>query len=744
MRIAHWAVILLTTTLAVGASANGQGERESSGARCRPQLASSALARSVAHALAAKRDVWGNALLAAPNGPTYAGAKRYLPPLLLARGPRGRPLTESGFHYVAFTQPNGPGGSGSAALHVADGSQVVARRHTGASLKIGVGREGRERYGSCLARLALPRLAGGYLPILQPRYVDSEGARYSQESFAARTPETGVLVSYVRVLADARHARSAIELNFSATGGAAVRHEVPARTLAAAYVSWSERSGLTAVGPETYDAALRSVGRFWDRRLSAGAVIEVPEKRVMDAQRSLLVQNLGLGWRYSVGNPYQQFSYPEALDVAQVLAAHGFPDVVAATLRRSLTTARGPYPSWRIGQKLVTAAVHYRLFRDGELVHDLTPALRRDVGFLRRQRAAGRHGLLVRERYSSDIPDLVHGLHTHAVVWQGLRAMSRVWSDTGRPGLGARAAALAGRLEAALRRAVRKSERALEDGSLFVPMRLLDDERPADAVTQTRVGSYWNLVAPYALASGLFPPRDRQASGAHRYLQLHGARLLGLVRAGAFSLYGRARRYPQGGVNAVYGLNAARFLADNDRPDQLVLSLYGQLAAGMSPGTFVSGEAASVSRLRGDHYRSMYLPPNAASNASFLETLRLVLVHETRDRAGRPAGLELAFATPRAWLAPGRRIVVRDLPTSFGPISYSIESHGGAIRAAVDAPTRARMRELEIRLRLPTGKRMSKVVVNGAPWSRFDARSETIDLSGEVGRVEVEVMVDAD
>ena len=46
------------------------------------------------------------------------------------------------------------------------------------------------------------------------------------------------------------------------------------------------------------------------------------------------------------------------------------------------------------------------------------------------------------------------------------------------------------------------------------------------------------------------------------------------------------------GTNEVYGLNVARFLADNDRPDQLVLSLYGALAAGMTDGTFVSGESA--------------------------------------------------------------------------------------------------------------------------------------------------------
>ena len=118
----------------------------------------------------------------------------------------------------------------------------------------------------------------------------------------------------------------------------------------------------------------------------------------------------------------------------------------------------------------------------------------------------------------------------------------------------------------------------------------------------------------------------------------HGSRLLGLVRAGAYSLYGKPK-YPVSGTDQVYGLNVARFLADNDRPDQLVLSLYGMLGASMTPNTFVSGEAATVAPLRGASYRSMYMPPNTASNSAFLETLRLMLVHERRDKdgiAGRP------------------------------------------------------------------------------------------------------------
>ena len=66
----------------------------------------------------------------------------------------------------------------------------------------------------------------------------------------------------------------------------------------------------------------------------------------------------------------------------------------------------------------------------------------------------------------------------------------------------------------------------------------------------------------------------------------------------------------------------------------------------------------------------MYMPPNTASNSAFLETLRLMLVHETRDKDGTPVGLDLAFATPRPWLGDGKSIAVNAAPTSFGALTY--------------------------------------------------------------------------
>jgi hypothetical protein len=360
------------------------------------------------------------------------------------------------------------------------------------------------------------------------------------------------------------------------------------------------------------------------------------------------------------------------------------------------------------------------------------------VADLGRQLDASPLQLLARDRFSSDIADPVYGLHAQAVVWQGLRAMGHVWAETGEASLARQCRRLAARLEIGLRRAVGASQRRLADGSLFVPVRLLDPERPYGTVTESRSGSYWNLVMPYALASGLFAPRGEVANGVWAYMQQHGSRLLGLVRAGAYALYGRSA-YPKSGTDQVYGNNVSRFLADADRPDQLVLSLYGSLAAAMAPGTFVAGEAASVAPLGDARARSSYLPPNGASNAAFLETVRLTLVHETTAADGTPSGLELAHSTPRAWLRPGRRIAVRALPTSFGPISFSLDAKAETVRASIDVPTRGTPRTLRLRLRLPKGRRITDVLVDGRPSTRFDPRTAVIDLSGRSGRLELAV-----
>jgi hypothetical protein len=701
-------------------------------------------------------------------GPTFDGVRRYLTPLLLAghaAGAKDKTLTVSGAYYLAFARPTGAVDGGAVALHVADGSQIISERTTGPRLTVQVGPDGDERYGSCLSRLETPRLSSGYLPILETGYADADGFRYRQESFAARIPETRSLVSFLQLTVDPRGAKAQgvsvrlvpsyrglgrdglrlvrgrdTYLFFSAGArfdGSSLSWRIKGRSPRTVYAAWLDHpspSHRLTLDQSDYDRARRSVITYWEGRLARGTTFLVPERRVLDAERSLIVQNLQMTWRYSLGNGYERFEFPESVDGATVLGEYGFARVDRAVLSMSLHKRLALYPNWEMGTKLAASALYYRLFRDRAYVEEATPVLRRYVASLGRQIVRDPRGLLHRERYASDLPDSVYGLNSQAVVWQGLRSMASVWAETGHRTLAKSARGDARKLGAGLRRAVRASARRLPDGSLFVPVRLLDGERPYQVLTASRPGSYWNLVMPYALASGLFPPRSSESAGVWRYMRRHGARLLGLVRAGAYSLYANPR-YPASGTDDVYLLDVARFLADNDLPDELVLSLYGQVAAGMTPGTFVSGEAATVAPVSGRYYRAMYLPPNSVSNASFLETLRLMLVHETARPDGGPRGLELAYATPRAWLLPGRKIQVERAPTSFGPISFSIEARERSVNVSLRVPRRAPPRTLRLRLRMPHRAHIAGVVLDGRSFRHFDAATETIDLSGRTGKL---------
>ncbi len=724
-------------------------------------------------ALKADHDVWGNALLRSTGGPTYDKAARYLKPLLLAAAPRqgGKPryLTDSGVYYVPFGWPAGGFGANTVALHVADGSEVLADRAKGRKLTIAVGGSTRERYGACLSRLATPQLYDGYLPILETRYTGADGVRYRQESFAGRIDETHGLVSFVRLTADATGSTHDVRIVFtpsvrhlrlSADGtslvrgpstylylgegahynGTTVGYTVPAGTSGTVYLGWfvdPQSSKPFALDETGYIAARQKVIDFWIGKLGDAATFEVPDRRVENAERSLLIQSSTLAWRYSVGNTYEVLSAAEMMEVAQVMGEYGLQDVNEAILRTSFWRRLSKSANWNMGERLLASARYWLLYRDAGYLTARTPALARYVARLGGRLARNGNRLLPRERFSNDIGVRVFGLHSQAVVWNGLREMATVWARTGHPGLARRARKIADRLGGGLGTAWRREATRLPDGSLFVPVRLADGEEPYRTLTASRSGSYWNLVMPYALASGLLRPGSPQAQGVLDYLLAHGSRILGLVRAGAYSLYGKAR-FPVSGTDQVYGLNVARFLADNDHPDQLVLSLYGQLAAGMTAGTYVSGEGATIAPIRGEYYRKMLLPPNAGSNSTFLETLRLMLVHETEGANGVPRGLELAFATPRRWLRPGAQITVRDAPTSFGPLSYQLITSADQVEATLELPTSSTLRSLRLRLRLPAGRRLTSVLVDGRPYARFDRRTGTIDLSGRRGQLEVE------
>jgi hypothetical protein len=748
--------------LAVGASS---AVARSSVDACGPRLAPSAYASLVDQAVASNHDLWGGRLLRARGGPTYAGARRFLAPVTQGLQWQGRPLTSSGSYYLPLSYPFTSYGSTVYALHVADGSEIMTRRVGGPSLSVYVG-SGKERYGSCAGRLRPARLADGYLPILETSYTDAGGVRYRQESFVGRAyGKYGArsVISFVKLEVNASDASRGATvrlvpwrlLTHSAPDrlalkgrtrlivsdgaefvGGVVRYQVPAGETQTIYAEWLHAPSdarYVHADEEVYGNARDTVATFWQSRLDEGGTFEVPEPNVANAERAILTQLISYGWRYSIGNPYEELSYAESLDAAEVAAEYGYRSVARSIIELSLRRMHARpfrFTAFRAGHILSTAALYYRLTRDRVFLQRETPALARLVERIaERQQPSGR---LAPEALSSDLEHRpVNSVTGQIEAVQGLLAIGRVWSSTGHPELAARVRTLGLSIDEALRPPVKRASKRLGDGSLFVPDQL--PQRPFKRITATRDGSYWNLMMPYAFSSGWFPAHSPTSRGILRYLLWHGGRLLGIPRTYARTVYGRS---PGAGVAQVYGLGISRFLAENDQPDQLNLTLYGMLAAGMTQGTYVSGEAVSLLPVHGAFDRAMFMPPNTGANASYLETLRELLIHERRGPKGAPAGLDLAFSTPRAWLAPGKEIRVRDAPTSFGKVTYSLLRSGSRIDGELVLPAHSQAR---LRLRLPAGERLVRVLVGRTPVPA--GPGGTIDLGGRRGTIEVHAIV---
>jgi len=132
----------------------------------------------------------------------------------------------------------------------------------------------------------------------------------------------------------------------------------------------------------------------------------------------------------------------------------------------------------------------------------------------------------------------------------------------------------------------------------------------------------------------------------------------------------------------------------------------------------------------------MFMPPNSGANASYLETLRDLLVHERHGAGGAPVGVDLAFSTPRAWLADGQQIDVRGAPTSFGNVTYSLVRSGSSLDGELELPPGAHAR---LRLRLPAGDRLVRVLIGKTRV--VVGRAGTIDLGGRRGTIELHATV---
>jgi hypothetical protein len=377
------------------------------------------------------------------------------------------------------------------------------------------------------------------------------------------------------------------------------------------------------------------------------------------------------------------------------------------------------------GQKLQLVAFYYWLMRDAATIRSLEPLWRQTVDLILKNREQ-ESGLLPKDRYAGDIPTKVYNTDSNANCWKGLHDLAAVLDDIGSTDEARRLREEAADYRKAILRAVGKSENR-NTKPPYIPIALLADEPAPDPLTATELGSYYDLICPYIINSEIFGQGSDREDWLIGYMQNHGGICMGMMRTERHQGINKGSK----GMVPLYALRYNLTLLRRDEREKVLVALYGQLAQGMTRGTFIGGEGNRFLFHADANGREFVLPPNSTSNATWLAMLRYLLVQDwDLDEDGKPETLRLMYGVPRAWLADGQKIHVENAPTMFGTVSFDCESQlkKGYVAIRVQPPGRTAEKML-LRAPLPDGWEGSGVDIDGEKASI--GKENTVDLTAK-------------
>jgi hypothetical protein len=720
-----------------------------------PAFAQPARLPSPQEMAASREDVWGEAALRHPDGPSYEFFKDLLPPL--------RYVNTAFKHYpIVLGAPLAP----VKARWVSNGSGVNLRadkppmwKEPGTPVAFFVGDKS-EPFGADVVRIADLRYFNGHVPVVGVGYTVGE-TRYNQDAFA---PARGLLADhgavFVRLTADKPGrvvARIGAGGKFAGDGNAVRDEKANAVVLLGPGWAWdAARAELAAkVGhevaaelvvltkpmeqppkkfPSTWEEWEACIG-VWKALLARGSAFTVPEPVVQNAWQALVAGQylvaVGDRMHYSAGNAYDHLYEAECGDAVRSLLLFGQTADARKMLGPLLDFNRQVTRFHVAGHKLQLLAHYYWVTRDRDYLNESRAKWEPVIQFVRESRKTD-NGLLPKDRYAGDIAEQVYSLNSNTACWRGLRDMAAVLDDLGEKDKAAEMRKEAAEFRKAILDAVARSE---DREAKFIPVKLLADEKPHDPLTATRTGSYYDLIIPYVLDSGALG--DEREGWIIDYLRHHGGIAMGMIR----SMPHQGQFNGEPGVNVLYGLRYNLTLLRRGDRDHALVGFYGQLAQAMTRDTFIGGEGSRF--LHGDKDgRSFYLPPNSASNATFLTALRYLLIQDwDLDDDGRPETLRLLDAIPPRWLKDGAVIDVQKAPSAFGEVSVRVESRlkDGVVTVTTQAPSRPVGKWL-LRLPDPPGYRITGVKIGDVGLKR-DADGR-VDLTGRTGKFEARFTVE--
>ncbi len=501
--------------------------------------------------------------------------------------------------------------------------------------------------------------------------------------------------------------------------------DVPAggkKTVEAAVPFLAKESPMLDLETKEFDARLASVVKYWQDLIAPGTRFEIPEQRVQDAYRAWLAYNfLNVDKRNGVyhicdgaGFYEQVYGYSAAL-YCYMLDLMGYHDQTRTYLDSILTFQQPDglvcvnFGATDTGTMLWAMSEHYRLTRDAEWLKRNAPKMAAMCNWIiehRKESMKHIHGKravvhgLVRWRPYCDFELPAFDYFCNGYLWKGMKAASQVFAEIG---LADESGRLGEEADAFLKDIMTSMDAAIitHDGMKMLP--IMPDTQFLLKETGYTANGYYGLLASCLLETGIPACGDARANLLVDMLRRKGGLQVGVCQF--LDMIDHA--YAWGYWDTCLSL---------DEPKRVILGLYGSMAYGMSRDTYAAVECTAIRT--GDNMATL---PHTYSNTVQVRLLRNMLLRESGD------DLLIGFAVPRLWLTRGKRLAVREAPTPFGPVSFSMQADGPSIRVHLDPPARSFTGKVRIRLRHPAGKDIKSIQVDPQTESKYQA--DVVELS---------------
>ncbi len=397
------------------------------------------------------------------------------------------------------------------------------------------------------------------------------------------------------------------------------------------------------------------------------------------------------------------------------------------------------------GESLWTLAEHYDRTQDKQWLCRVAGQVAKQCGWIMKQRAKTQrldaHGQKVPEYglmppgVTADWPRFAYRFFNEAQYCAGLREAGRVLSEIDHPGakeIVEDAEAYREDILHAYRWCQARSPALpLADGTWVpaYPTILNCFGEPGDFYPDEDYHRSWcygiEIGAHHLAVTGVLDPRSESAAWIADHMED-----VQFLRSGWGDYPAQQNRkdfFNLGGFSKVqpYYTRIAELYAARDEVKPFIRSYFNAIASLMSRENLSFWE----------HFHNGGGWNKTHETSWFLAQTRIMLVQERGDK------LWLAPFVTNHWMKDGMNVSVRNAPTQFGNVSYTITSaaNSGRIDAVIEPPARRTPSQIVVRIRHPEGKHIRTVTLNGKPHTDFDADKETVSIEPTTETIRLQV-----